>query len=409
MLLRINKLAQIISVLSVFGVPAAASNLVFVQTEADLPAPIGGVSTLLPKTYIPANADGVDVSFRIKYADPRTVILGFGRQASTFRFTNTSVSDANIINDAGISVAITGVTIESPDAPLFDCVGGATALFSIKNSIIDNCADLGSVEGFVRTEFGEQLLIGFNVTGGLDILGASTTVVFSDVQTATDNATPLFSLNDAGLTIGSLQISDCTGSRITGTHKFADIDPTKVTEARLLDCRFGATATEPLGANVDNATTNFIIIDVKPAPEDTRKIGELNLNGPQAAGITLQGTPVVLGGTWTGAQLSQFEVDGAGLKYIGETSGETWRIIAKVNGEKPGGTGSETYQGQLLVGGSPVGSAVPVEISDKGGTISLNAFHAFVKDTTITIELSDETATTDLTVLSSNIETHRIL
>jgi len=384
---------------------AIPADIVFVQSETDFPVPVGGISTLEEKTYLLAKSGDIPVSFRLKYAFGRTVITGLGQLVSTLQLTATS-SLANIINDAGISMNITDAFIESPNAPMFGGVGGANAIFTLSNCVVDNCADLGQIDGFVRTAINNGTLIGFNVTGGLKILGTSPTVLIQDVQSAANNATPTFIMDDAGLSINDLNIANVTASLLTGSNQFAEIDPTKITGGLVADSSF-STASGALGAAIDNATPN-IIVDRVRGIQDTRKLGSAS-RAPGLVTIVTQSVPVEIGGSWLGANLSQFSALNPGIEYDGASGGDIFKISATVSGSKAGATGSDIYTCAIYINDVLVADSLSIsEISDKGGSFFMDTFTTLDNLDHITLYLSNEDSTENFNLTEAKISVNRV-
>lgn len=383
---------------------AGVESVVFVRSESDFPTPSGGISDLGAKAYWIVSTTEIDISFRLRQTDPRGIIIGLGSVTSSLNFTNTSAVDANYINTLGTGVSIENLILNSPNAPLFDCNGNSVARFSLKDVVLANMTDIGKLDSFLTTLI-DSPLIAASVTGGLQILGNSFNVDLMRVGSQTNNTTPTFDLSDSGLVVQNILIDDCTAPLLTGTNKFADIDPTKTVNGLVVNSTF--TGTDPLGSAIDNTTSNFNISGGSGVV-NTRKIGEIDLDSPITVPIVTQGLPVAVAGTWSGNALSQFQVNGAGIQYIGQDSTEVFRIEVTINGTRPGGTGSDTYQGRILLDGSVVGFPTPAEISDKGGSIIIHTFTSIDNLDTITIDVSNESATTDLDIVSSNIEVNRV-
>ena len=381
-------------------------DVITVLSEDDFPDPIGGISTLEEKTYLISTAGVITISFRLKYVNSRTVVTGFGRLVSVLQFTNTSASDANIINDTNISVSLTDLFIESPNAPMFDCVGGSNALFTVSDCILDNCTDLGKIDGFVRSQVNNGTLIGFNVTGGLDILGSNGTILLQDMQSAANVATPTFSMNDAGFTCTNLNLSNITATLLTGSNQFADIDPTKVTGGLIADSAF--TGSNPVGSAIDNTTVNFVIDRVQGV-ESTRKIGAVNLSSPTTVTIITQSVPVEVGGTWMAATVSQFSLLIPGMQFDGVTSQDVFQLIAVISGTKPGGTGSNIYSGAIYNNDVLEANSLDIsEISDKGGRLIMSVFTTLATLEHLTLYVTNEDNTVDLDIISAEISTFRV-
>ena len=406
MLLRAKKLALVISAIVANGGSALPADIVFVETEADFPTPSGGISELEEKTYLISTAGVTTVSFRLKWVNSRTVLTGFGRLFGVLQFTNASVLDANIINDPDISVTLTDVFIESPNAPMFECVGGANSIFTISSCILDNCSDLGNVKAFVRVQVNNGTLIGFTVTGGLEILGATGTILLQDMQSAANAATPTFTMNDAGFSCTNLSISNITASLLTGTNKFADIDPTKVTQGLVADSAFSST--DPVGVDINNTTPNFVIDRVQGV-EATRKIGRVSLTAPTTVTIVTQSTPVEVGGTWSAGTISQFSLLNPGMQFDGLSSLDVFQVTAIISGSKPGGTGSNIYTGAIYIDDVLVAESLePSEVSDKGGTLLMSTFLTLAQLEHATLYVTNEDNTDDLDVISAKIVAFRV-
>lgn len=380
-------------------------DVVFVTSADDFPAPIGGISTLEEKTYLISVAGVISIPFRIKFAFSRTIITGLGRLFSTLEFNNVSASDANIINDSDISVTVTDTIIHSPNAPMFDCVGGSNSLFTISDSVLDECADLGKVDGFIRNQVNNGTLIGFNVTGGLEFLGSNGTIIIQDVQSAANSATPTFIMTDAGFTCTNLNLSNITATLLTGTNQFADIDPTKVTGGLVADSAFSST--DPVGADINNTTPNFII-DRVAGIEPTRKIGSVS-RAPGTIAIALQSTPVEIGGSWLGANLSQFSALNPGIQYDGIPGQDIFQVSGAVSGSKAGATGSDIYTCAIYKNDILIADSLDIsEISDKGGSFLMNTFTALTTNDHITLYISNEDSDEDFDLTDAKISVHRV-
>lgn len=379
--------------------------IVNVTSEADFPTPVGGISTLEEKTYLISKAGEFDVSFRLKFASSRTVLIGFGRLFSVMNFTNTSASDANIINDPGISVSISDTFIKSPNAPMFDLDGAGVAILTISNCILDDCANLGTLTGFVRDQINNGTLIGFAVTGGFDMLGAHGTIIIQDIQSAADAAKPTFTMTDSGFTCANLSISNVTASLLTGTNKFADIDPGKVAAGIVSDSSFSST--DPVGVDINNTTPNFIV-DRVVGIEATRKIGSVS-RAPGTVTIVTQSVPVEIDGSWTGVNLSQFATLNPGIEYIGAPANDVFAISATVSGSKAGGTGSDIYSCAIYINDVLVADSLFIaEISDKGGSFSMSTFTILAKNDHITLYVSNEDSTNDFELTEAKISVNRV-
>ena len=282
-------------------------------------------------------------------------------------------------------------------------VGGTVV--SIEDSILDNCSDLGVFKDLIRVSITSNTLVGYLVTGGLKFLGSCGTVIFNNLQSGANTVSPTFDLTDSGLSVGSLQIASCTANLLTGTNKFAELDPNRITRALITDSLF--TSTDPLGSLVDNETPNFIINRVGGV-SSTKKLGVISLDSPYTLPISTQSTPVLVGGSWQGVTLSQFQLNGTTLEFLGEGTGETFRISCNINAEKAGSTGSATYSCRLLVSGTPVGDTISAPISDKGGSIKISAFVDLQAGADITFDISNESSTSDLDISSVTLEAYRV-
>ncbi len=381
------------------------SDLVFVTSENDFPAPAGDLSTLEEKTYLISRAGIIDVSFGVKFANLRTIITGFGRLSATLRFTNTS-ANANIVNDTGLPVTITDTFIESPNAPMFDCVGdGATSIFTVEGCILGNCADLGKIDSFVRTQINGGTLIAADVTGGLDILGTSDTVLLNDIQSAANNVTPTFNMDDPGLAITNLSVTNIAISTLTGSNQFAEVDPTKVTAGLVADSSFNID--DALGTSINNATVNFIVDRVQGI-EETRKIGSVS-RAPGTIAIAMVSTPVEIGGSWLGANLSQFSALNPGIQYDGLPAGDIFQISATVSGSKAGSTGSDVYTCAIYNNDVLIADSLAIsEISDKGGSFFMNTFTTLTTNDHLTLFISNEDSTNDFDLTEAKISINRV-
>ncbi|MEE9303619.1 MAG: hypothetical protein V3U84_07510, partial [Thiotrichaceae bacterium] len=251
-----------------------------------------------------------------------------------------------------------------------------------------------------------ETLIGFDVSGGLDFLGAHGTIIVDAVQSAANTSIPTFNMSDSGFFCTNLNMTKVVASLLTGSNKFALIDPTKVTGALIADSIFSVT--DPLGPDINNETINFIV-DRVAGIEETRKIGAISAESI-TVNIVTAGVPVKVLGTWVGSNLSQFETDGSSIKYVGENIGDIFNIKASINGTK--GTPSaivETYTGAIYIDNIVVSDSMTIsQINDTSGIFVMSTFMNLVPNKVINLYVSNETNNDDLIISSAKIEINRV-
>ena len=348
--------------------------IVYVRSEADLPAPVGGIITLDAVSYYPASPTPITITNRVRFADESTEIIGLSRSTAALEFTQAT-GLGSIINDAGINVNIQNCILSSPTSPMFDCTGDATTIFGVEGCILTNTADLGTVDDFVRVDLNGNLF-DFGLVGSLKLTGACTTISIQNCQSAADSATGVIDLTGSSLVCNALVLGQCQSSLLTGTNKFINIDPTKITSGLVFNLGTGA-STSPLGA-IGSDTINFNISDVQNVG-DTRKLGHINLVPPTTVALTAVGVAVEVGGTWSldtiSSQFSQLGA-GNGLKFDGINTDEVYQIIGKVYGTRASGGASDRYTGCIRLNGVCLpDSAATVDISDRGGCNQYLYFH----------------------------------
>ncbi len=390
--------------LSVFQVFAVLSNVIPVVTEADFPAPVGGEVDIGADVYEIVTTTPVTFSNRLKFSSSQGFVKGQADLSSILVFTR-SAATANIINDTGVSVRLQQMAIQSPNAPLLDCVGDISSLFTLDRTTLSTMSDVGKIDSFVGIDVTSPLFAS-SVTGGLEILGDPAVVTIRGIRSAANNVTPTFIMTDPALSIGSLAITDSAAPLLTGTNKFADIDPTKVFEGIVDDSSFGGT--EPLGAAIGSETVNFFIAQTNGVGL-TRKIGAVSLSAPVTLTISIISTPVELGGTWAEGVVSQFSLLNPGLQFDGIGVLDIFFLTANVTGSKPGGTGSNIYTGAIYDNDVLIpGSLATSEISDKGGTLLMGGFVTLANLDHLTIYISNEDNTDNLDVIAAEITAFRV-
>lgn len=384
-------------------VPSLAG-AIFIETAADFPTPIGGVSTLLPQAYVVSSGLVIDLDFTLKFASNKTSLIGLDSETAVLNFTSAGLTAA-ITNDVGISVEMRHLCLISDFAPLFDLQGGGVAMLGLSDSCIGNITTQphGTIDSFSTvniTRVTNDLLS----AGALSFTGSTGAVDVNRATSSSDGAVWL-DFSDVSFNGVAITLEKCAHGLLAGTRKFADIDPTKVFGGSIADCFFIG-STEPVG-NVDGNTANFNVTSTLGV-SDTKKSAINNLIPPEVVTITTINTPVVIGGSWTLTQASQFtQIAGTnGLEFTGGNANgdETFLVSVHITATKPGGGGAKLYMFRILKNGLPlVGGEGIADISDRGGSIFLRAFDLCDTGDEYTVDVQNTEATDNLTITTADI------
>jgi len=295
----------------------AAGNEIIVNSMADFPAAAAGVRTLDDDTrYV--LAAGVTTSDRFVLGS-NTQITSFSTISPVFEYTGTGAMFTAIDN----TVLIQDIRLNCPNGEVFnfsDVATPNTNIGFIKDVLINNAAKFGTFDSLISLVITDTSC--FNATDGITLAGTGWRVWrFQDIGMISTSATFV------GVDLG---LSECAGI-LFQTSLFTMTDPAAIafkgaassanvpvgSIGRISNMNTPAVGIALSGLTTDDIRWSFFDNDAVP---DTMPDSFITMTGnATATTIAVTGTPVLIAGTWTEEQSSQFTTTAAGrITYNGE-------------------------------------------------------------------------------------------
>lgn len=289
--------------------PAALPNQALVGSTSDLPAPAGGVITLVADTEYFFTDDVSIGTDRIKLSG--NVVRALDSSLANLTYTGTG----NMFTAVGTNDKITRITTTCANGNLLNIDGDNTGIFQLFDMTLGTVKNVGTLTDLpgsqiTNVSFGNVTTDGILFTGthgkflaSGNIMNLAAGTLF-DLGTATfDGFTFTSSLPD--IASGATMISGAAASANLNTGGFGTLQDIIMTGA----------GTAISGISEDDAKWQFVI---NSTISDTRPSAMISFNTPTDTTISTASTPVLIAGTWTEEEKSQFTTTAAGrITYIG--------------------------------------------------------------------------------------------
>lgn len=291
------------------GGPVALPKQVLVNSESDLPAPSGGEVTLAADTNYLCVGD-VNTGTDTTVLGNNTVISAIDSSLTIWAYTGTG----DMFETVGNSNKITRITLSSPNGAISNVDGQGTGIFQLFDMTIAIAKSLGTWNDLVGSQI-TNVAIGSLTNNGLLFTGSHgdflssgnlmsiTAGILFDLGTATFDG---FSFTSSFPEVGAsaTMISGAAGSANLNAGGFGTLQDIIMTGA----------GTALSGISEDDSQWQFVINSTIP---DTMPSALISFNTPTATTLS-QDTPILINGTWTEEQKSQFTTTAAGrITYNG--------------------------------------------------------------------------------------------
>jgi hypothetical protein len=288
----------------------AANKALFINSISDLPAPVGGIITLLPNiTYVQGESLSMGTD---RFAlGMNTVWAGFESLNITLTYTGTG----DLFTMVNTTNRIHNVTVNATNGRLFNwsSTGGQQLRVSDVQSSSDKYGIFAGVNSILRfTNVSPSI-----TTDGLEFSGSFASVLW-EVSGAGINGGAFFRLGTAqfnSILVDKVLMTLAGGTEfINGLPNSGNISAGGL--GTVLLTRIGGAGTPLVGVTPDDALWEFFHNDEIP---DTRPDALLSMQGNAVATvISTTNTPVLVAGAWTIKSVSQMtgDIDGRTV-YIG--------------------------------------------------------------------------------------------
>ncbi len=376
---------------------AASTKTVIIAVESDFPAPSAGVITLVADTQYLLVQD-ITTSNRFVMQE-LTTVTGTESLNITFAYTGTG----DMFTGVNVANRISHLTIDCPNGRILNWSTNVSRLFRMNDITIKSCdkiAIMNSVGGVAICRF-TNVSPAEVTTDGIELTGDWNTFLH-EVSAATINGGAYFNLGTATFDafIVDLPLVNLAGGTnlISGASGSANINTGGI---GLVTRALTSGAGVPLsGVSVDDALWHFQNND---DIADTRADGLLSMQSNAVnTVISVQGTPVLVAGTWVIESTSQMTGTTAGkLTYNGGKEARL-PITASVTIEPVSG-GTITVSACIAINGSVIVNSKREASASPGGAASITVPWQENFSTTDTVEIfvANESSTVDLLVSSA--------
>ena len=326
---------------------------VIVTEEADFPAAVNGVIPFADNTdYFLAT----DITTSNRFSGGNKVVLrGPASQIVKLTYSGTGT----MFTSTSPALRIVGVSVDCPNAKVFDMSSDGTGVFQMIESTIVSCTSIGTIGTMFLVRI-DGLSVsaatqGIDFTGAINIFSSENFINFQ-------SAGAVYTLGTAVFTSLSLSSNKLISST---SVKFIDgaVDSANVAVggfATVTNCRMPNTVTPLTGVSTDNARWNFSAND---EIQDTRPDSLLTLSTQTTTAIATVNVAVLVSGTFTVISSAQMTATTAGrVTYDGERPAAL-PITANLTMEPFSGTG-KTISAYLAKNGTKIAaSRVPITTS----------------------------------------------
>lgn len=336
-------------VISSSATPASTKTVV-VSSEADFPAAVAGVITLVTETdYLIVN--DISTSNRFAIAGNTTVrgiastLITLTYTGSGNMFTTTAGSNAKF-NEIGFSCA---------SGALISATGGGTGQVQFVECRVASCDTIGTASAMFVIRF-VQVAFSAITTGGLTVSGANTALFMDSCYIYLNGGTYLTlgaATFDELYFYRQIVLSSAGGTTfLSGAASSANINAGGLASA--VDCRINGSATALSGITTDDSLWNFALND---DIEDTRQDGLLSMQA-NATDTVIAGvnTPVLVAGTWVVQETGQMTGTTAGRLTSTSGRGAKLPITASLS-IAPASGSNKTLSVYVAVNGSVIAAS----------------------------------------------------
>lgn len=285
------------------GEAVALPKQVLVGSKSDLPAPVTGDITLAADTEYLFTGDVSITTDRIILGN-NTVIAALDSSIATLTYTGTG----DMFTSVGNNNKITRITLVCASGTLLNIDGEGTGIFQLFDMTVGVCDTIGTFNDLLGSQmtnvaFGSITTDGILFTGTHGIFLASGNLItlaagtLFDLGTATFNSFT-FTSSFPNIASGATMLSGATGSANVNTGGFATLQ----------DILMVGAGTALSGITPDDTQWQFAINSTIP---DTMAQALISFNTPTTTTLS-QDTPILINGTWTEENTSQFTTTAAG-------------------------------------------------------------------------------------------------
>lgn len=224
------------------------TNYKLVKSASDLPAPVGGVHTLVANTYYDINGQVVIGTNRIVMAD-NTKIAGLSAFADSIVYTGTG--NMFTVTDCNVSFANITLVANGAGSKVFNATNAAkNKNFVMQDSVIASSVNVGLVDGFENVLLN---IVNHKATGtGWEFKNTNNLVVINTNMDQTNTGTQV--KITAG-TMGSFTFRNCLFD-VPAAATGLDIAATAITitnNGNISGCVFAGAGTKTTGFTVSNS------------------------------------------------------------------------------------------------------------------------------------------------------------
>lgn len=369
----------------------ARNNFVIVQSTANLPAPVGGVITLVSGTMYQINGT-ITLSSQINLNGCK--IAGLDAVNDKLVYTGTSS-----LFTGSTTGSIEFLTLTAASGSVFNIsASGAAENLILENSYIVGCSSVGTIQGVGGTCYFSNVAYFYN-TNGVTFQNDSIVLQYNlmwDVSNHNTYEKYIGKFSVVQIMGGGREVSStnsATGLNISGI--------TGITNGDLKVALYVGTGTYVTGTfsnnwevEADNLTTQ----------EDAVATGNVYLTSAASTSFTAANTPTKISGTTTSTDLFRVTSPSSNrLTYAGRKT-RTFRVIAAVSGS-PGGS-SQVYDFYIAKNGVIVSESLQeIKLTnttdEQSATISCDV--SMAPNDYIEVWVKNTTSTSALTVQSLNL------
>ena len=282
---------------------------VIVTEISDFPAAVAGVITFAEDTdYFLAN----DITTANRFSGGLSVVLrGPASQIVKLTYTGTET----MFTSTNPSLRIMGVSVNCPNAKLFNMSSSGSGVFQMIESNIIACTSIGTIGSMFLVRLdgvtAEIAIQGIDFTGVINTFSSENFINFQSSGTVYALGTAVFeSLSiSSNKLISSTAVNFITGAVSSGNIAVGGF-------ATVTNCRMPSTVTPLTGVSTNNSRWNFTAND---DIQDTRPDALLSLSAQTTTAIATVNVSVLVAGTWTVISSSQMDATAAGrATYTGE-------------------------------------------------------------------------------------------
>lgn len=336
------------------SVAVALPNQVLVDTKSNLPTPSAGKINLLDDTYYLQTSPFSIGTDEIVMGD-NTVYAALDSAIAALTYTGTG----DMFTSVGNSNKITRITLNAPNGRVFNIDGQGTGVFQLFDMTIGICDRVGLLNDLPGSQM-TNIALGTVTTSGVLFTGAHGIFLASgdlmtidagkllDFGTATFDAAT-FTSSFPNVKSGATMLSGATGSANINAGGFATLQ----------DILMIGAGTPLSGISVDDNQWQFITNSTIPG---TQAHALISFNTPTTTTLS-QDTPILINGTWTEEDKSQFTTTAAGRVTYTGVKGITVDISVATSIEAISGTNKDIVVYLALNGTEIANSGSPNRVS----------------------------------------------